>query len=73
MILAENRDPVWAEQLAAASRLKASTRYKILLDRFMDEQELHMLPDRDFTMLDEVLMTRTSWCACSPWNIGAGR
>ncbi len=58
MILAENRDPVWAEQLAAASRLKASTRYKILLDRFMDEQELHMLPERDFTMLDEVLMTR---------------
>ena len=58
MILAENRDPVWAEQLAAASRLKASTRYKILLDRFMDEQELHMLPDRDFMMLDEVLMTR---------------
>ncbi len=58
MILAENRDPVWAARIAAASRLKASTRYKILLDRFMDEKELEMLPDRDFSMLDEVLMSR---------------
>jgi DNA helicase II / ATP-dependent DNA helicase PcrA len=58
MIIAENRNPAWAERLAAASRLKASTRYKMLLDRFMDEVELDMLPDRDFEILDEVLLTR---------------
>lgn len=57
-VLAENRDPAWAGRLAAASRLKASTRYKILLDRFMDERELEMLPERDFSVLGEVLLTR---------------
>ena len=57
-ILAENRDPVWANRLAEASRLKASTRYKVLLDRFMDEMELEMLPDHDFSVLGEVLLTR---------------
>ena len=59
MLIAENRDPAWAERLATASRLKASTRYKILLDRFMDEMEQEMLPDRDFEILGEVLLTRT--------------
>jgi len=59
MVLAENRDPVWANRLAEASRLKASTRYKVLLDRFMDEMESEMLPDRDFSILGEVLMSRT--------------
>lgn len=57
-VLAENRDPVWANRLAEASRLKASTRYKVLLDRFMDEMELEMLPDRDFSIMGEVLLTR---------------
>ncbi len=58
MVLAENKDPVWAHRLAEASRLKASTRYKVLLDRFMDEMEKEMLPDRDFSILGEVLMSR---------------
>ena len=58
MLIAENRDPAWAARLAEASRLKASTRYKVLLDRFMDEMERGMLPDRDFAILGEVLLTR---------------
>ncbi len=58
-ILAENREPVWANRLAEASRLKASTRYKVLLDRFMDEMELEMLPDHHFSVLGEVLLTRS--------------
>ncbi len=58
MVIAENKDPVWARQLAEASRLKASTAYKTLLDSFMDETEEKMLPKEDLVVFDELLMTR---------------
>lgn len=57
-ILAENRNPVLAGKITEASRFKASMRFKHLIDLFMDEAEKNMLPDRDFCLVDEVIISR---------------
>lgn len=58
MLLASGDDRERAERLKATSSLKCSMRYRELLDNFLDAIEASMLPDRDFTIYSETVMTR---------------
>lgn len=58
MLLAENKDPVRADALAEASRMKSSMRFCEWLDRYLDEAEQKMLPAHDFSLRGVVLLTR---------------
>ncbi len=57
MFLAMGKDKEQAEKLKEASSLKCSMRYKELLDSFLDAVEASMLPQKDFSIINETVMT----------------
>ncbi len=57
MLLASGKDRDMAEKLKAASSLKCSMAFKRLLDGFLDAVEASMLPKKDFTLFNEMVMS----------------